>query len=164
MRHNYLCNEKGSSGNKGKEALIQQMEDFMARHRRLNSYQAGELNLTAMIDVAFQLLAFFILTAHPVDVMANLEVFRPRADAGESPITPALKVTIFPDGYTVNGTTRLSLEKLAEKLAHTANLDKSQTIIIQCTNESDHGHLISFLDVCAKLGLHNLSVVSSGGA
>ena len=52
----------------------------MARKRRRNSFNAGELNLTAMIDVAFQLLSFFLVTAHPVDVLTNLDVFRPMAE------------------------------------------------------------------------------------
>jgi len=74
----------------------------MARKRRMNQFQAGELNLTAMIDVAFQLLAFFILTAHPVDVMANLAVARPMVDEGapEKGDFNAIQVTVFPDGYT----------------------------------------------------------------
>lgn len=134
----------------------------MARQRRLNGFQAGELNLTAMIDVAFQLLAFFILTAHPVDVMANLNVYRPMAEEGGTGIS-AIRVTVFPDGYTVNGAA-MSLTTLSEKLGRLARIDKSQTILIQCTSESEHGQLVSFLDVCARLGLTNLSVVSSGGS
>ena len=135
----------------------------MARHRRLNGFQAGELNLTAMIDVAFQLLAFFVLTAHPMDVMANLSVFRPMTDSGGTVVISPIKVTVYPDGYTVNGNASMSLENLTEKLGRIASIDKSQTILIQCTNESEHSRLVSFLDVCAKLGLTNLSVVSSGG-
>ncbi|MEI6168732.1 MAG: biopolymer transporter ExbD [bacterium] len=134
----------------------------MARQRRLNGFQAGELNLTAMIDVAFQLLAFFILTAHPVDVMANLNVYRPMAEEGGQGIS-AIRVTVFPGGYTVNGAA-MSLTTLSEKLGRLSRIDKSQTILIQCTSESQHGQLVGFLDVCARLGLTNLSVVSSGGS
>ena len=78
----------------------------MARKRRRNDAQAGELNLTAMIDVAFQLLSFFIITVHPVDVLANLNVFRPSPEkrAQESQV-PAnmIRIMVHPDGsYFVN--------------------------------------------------------------
>lgn len=137
----------------------------MARHRRQNQFRAGELNLTAMIDVAFQLLAFFILTVHPVDVLANLNAMRPMTTEGQGEIISAIRITVFPGGYTVNGATApVPLDILAEKLGRLALIDKSQTILIQCTNDSDHGQLVSFLDTCAKLGLSNLSVVSSGGS
>ena len=41
----------------------------MARKRWKSDARPGELNLTAMIDVAFQLLSFFLITVHPVDVL-----------------------------------------------------------------------------------------------
>ncbi len=135
----------------------------MARQRRMNGFQAGELNLTAMIDVAFQLLAFFLLTAHPVDVMANLSVTRPMGDGDVLKEVSAIHVTVFPNGYAVNGNSPVSLETLLDKFGRIADIDKSQSILIKCTNESEHSQLVAFLDVCAKLGLTNLSVVSSGG-
>lgn len=138
----------------------------MARKRRRSSFNAGELNLTAMIDVAFQLLSFFLVTAHPVDVLTNLDVFRPMPDQKAPPsITPpnVIRVTVFPDGFTINER-GVDSKQLALLLGKLAELDKTQTVLIQCLNESPHGKLIELLDVCSKLGLVNLSVVSSGGA
>ncbi len=135
----------------------------MARKRRLNGFHAGELNLTAMIDVAFQLLAFFIITTHPVDVMASLDVFRPAAIPGDEYVRPpGVRVAVFADGYTVNET-RYELDQIVVKLGKLAALDKSQTVLIQCLNDSTHGRFVELLDACAKTGLTNLSVVSSGG-
>jgi len=137
----------------------------MARKRRRSTFTAGELNLTAMIDVAFQLLSFFLISAHPVDVLTNLDVFRPQADTKSPQESQAkvIRVTVFPDGFTINdrGVDSRQLTSLLGKLA---DLDKTQTVLIQCTNESPHGKLIELLDICSKLGLVNLSVVSSGGA
>jgi biopolymer transport protein ExbD len=137
----------------------------MARKRRRSTFTAGELNLTAMIDVAFQLLSFFLISAHPVDVLTNLDVFRPQAEKQTQEQSQAniIRVTVFPDGFTVNdrGVDSRALTNLLGKLAE---LDKTQTVLIQCTNESPHGKLIELLDICSKLGLVNLSVVSSGGA
>lgn len=137
----------------------------MGRKRRKNSFQAGELNLTAMIDVAFQLLAFFILTAKPVDVVTNLDVFRPQAENNAPQSTPpkVIRVTVFPDGFTINDRA-VDSRGLNTLLSKFADLDKTTTILIQCLNESPHGKLIELLDLCAKLKLTNLSVVSSGGA
>jgi biopolymer transport protein ExbD len=137
----------------------------MARKRRRSTFTAGELNLTAMIDVAFQLLSFFLISAHPVDVLTNLDVFRPQAEKSSQEQSQAkiIRVTVFPDGFTINdrGVDSRQLMNLLGKLA---DLDKTQTVLIQCTNESPHGKLIELLDICCKLGLVNLSVVSSGGA
>ena len=137
----------------------------MARKHRRSSFTAGELNLTAMIDVAFQLLSFFLVTAHPVDVLTNLDVFRPMAEKASQDQSPAkvIRVTVFPDGYTINDRA-VDSKSLTSLLGKLADLDKTQTVLIQCLNESPHGKLIELLDICSKLGLVNLSVVSSGGA
>ena len=137
----------------------------MARKRRRSTFTAGELNLTAMIDVAFQLLSFFLITAHPVDVLTNLDVFRPMAEKQSQDTSPAkvIRVTVFPDGFTINDRT-VDSRQLNALLGKMAELDKTQTVLIQCLNESPHSRLVELLDVCVKLGLSNLSVVSSGGA
>jgi biopolymer transport protein ExbD len=137
----------------------------MARKRRRSHFVAGELNLTAMIDVAFQLLSFFIITTKPVDVVTNLDVFRPMAEKSSQEQSPAkiIRVTVFPDGYTINDR-GVDTKQITALLGKLAELDKTQTVLIQCLNEAPHGKLIELLDICAKLKLTNLSVVSSGGA
>lgn len=134
----------------------------MARKRRKNSINAGELNLTAMIDVAFQLLSFFLITSHPVDVLTNLDVFRPSPEASKpdkSP-PPVLRISVVLEGYLINDTSVefSSMEAFIHKMAAA---DPNQTVLIQCDQRAPHGRLIAALDLCAKAGLKNLSVVSA---
>ena len=135
----------------------------MARKRRKSDWRAGELNLTAMIDVAFQLLSFFIITTHPIDVLAHLNVFRPAPDAvkdkSEVPVN-MIRIQVFADGYTLNDRFVTS-ETLGALLKKLAALDKNQTILIICEGDSQHSKLVEALDLCAREGLVNLSVVSA---
>lgn len=131
----------------------------MARKRRISGHVAGELNLVAMIDVAFQLLAFFLIALVPHDVMADLRVSRPTTST-ESGSPPALRITVYQDGYTLNESVT-SMEKMEERLGKLAAIDKTQAVLIQCHNESTHEKLIDVLDLCAKLKLVNVSVVSA---
>ena len=137
----------------------------MARKRRKNDARAGELNLTAMIDVAFQLLSFFIITVKPVDVFAHLSVYRPSPDAPPAKAQPEsrmIRIQVFPDTYVINERP-VDLRQLDGLLGKLAAIDTTQTILIMCANQSPHGKLIELLDMCAKYRLTNLSVVSSGG-
>ena len=136
----------------------------MARKRKMSEIHAGELNLTAMIDVAFQLLSFFIITVRPVDVLTQLDVFRPSTEQTQSKSqTPPkmIKIMIFPDGFSINDRP-VELQDLDRLLTKLAGLDKTQTILIMCASQSPHGRLVDVLDLCAKSGLINLSVVSAG--
>jgi len=134
----------------------------MARKSRKNSLQAGELNLTAMIDVAFQLLSFFIMTMKPTDVLAMIDVSRPAPDKRVSQSKPLniIWITVLADGRFILNDRPISKENLDTTLCQLGVLDTTQTVIIACTPNSTHGKLIDVLDLCQKAKLSSLSVVS----
>ncbi len=143
----------------------------MARKRRKAENHPGELNLTAMIDVAFQLLSFFLLAIKPVDVFANLDAFRPSPEkvvASQPPSSPMIKIMVLPQNpgesgtYVVNDVS-LSSAQTEAKLKRYAETDPTQTILIMCAKRSTHKQLVDLLDKCAKYKLTSLSVVSSAG-
>ncbi|HIE10467.1 MAG TPA: hypothetical protein EYP62_02530, partial [Kiritimatiellae bacterium] len=93
----------------------------------------------------------------------HLDVFRPSPEAArEESRTPPemIRIVVFPDGYTINDRT-VSLEELGRLLIKLAALDREQTIMIACTSMSRHESLIEVLDLCARAGLVNLSVIST---
>jgi len=135
----------------------------MARERKKIEHHPGELNLTAMIDVAFQLLNFFIITSHPVAVLTYLDVFRPSPDKNAPRLTqapPVIRIEIFPDHMLLNDM-QVTMPRLVDFLAAQASLDTRKTVLIQCSQKSLHGQLIAVLDQCTRLKLSNISVISS---
>lgn len=135
----------------------------MARSRKRSHLVAGELNLTAMIDVAFQMLNFFVITMKPPDVLANLDVSRPAPDKkAAAPKTQInfLRITILPDGNVAVNDRLVSKENFDRTLKQLTALDKSVTVLIACTPQSPHGKLVEVLDLCSNAGLTNLSLVS----
>ena len=134
----------------------------MARKRKKPDSPAVELPMTPMIDVVFQLLIYFLVTIQPKDVIAHLDVFRPspekRQEQTDKP-PKMIRVRIYPDVFTINDkpVDKKEMDRLLSKLA---SIDTSQTILIECTTASPHEKLIQVLDLCAKSGLTNLSVIS----
>ncbi len=135
----------------------------MARQRKRPELAAGQLEMTPMIDVVFQLLIYFIVTIKPIDVITNLDVFRPapdkKADPDQKPPN-LVRVGVYQDGYTVNDV-QATPESLDQALAKVASIDAGQTIMITVSAFSEHGKLVKALDLCAKNGLRSLSVVSA---
>lgn len=135
----------------------------MARKRKRSEMPAGQLEMTPMIDVVFQLLIYFIVTIKPIDVITNLDVFRPAPDKTtpkDQPPPNLVRVGVYQDGYTVNDVPA-SPELLDAALAKMAAIDAGQTIMITVSAISEHGMLVRALDLCAKNGLRSLSVVSA---
>ena len=135
----------------------------MARARKRPEGSQAELEMTPMIDVVFQLLIYFIVTTKPIDVITNLDVFRPapdkKADPDQKPPN-LVRVGVYQDGYTVNDV-QATPESLDQALAKVASIDAGQTIMITVSAFSEHGKLVKALDLCAKNGLRSLSVVSA---
>ena len=135
----------------------------MARERKRPEMASAQLEMTPMIDVVFQLLIYFIVTIKPVDVVSNLDVFRPAPDKNAKPEEKPpnlVRIGVYQDGYTVNDNPA-SLEALDGALAKVAAIDAGQTLMITVSAISEHGMLIRALDLCAKNGLKSLSVVSA---
>lgn len=135
----------------------------MARKRKRNSGEGMELNMTAMIDVVFQLLIYFIVTIQPVDVVAHLDVFRPSPEKKQEQLqTPPkmIRIQIYEDGFTMNDRA-VGLKEMDSLIARLAGIDTKQTIMIMVTGQSKHDSLVQVLDLCAKHGLQNLSVIST---
>ncbi|HHX98443.1 MAG TPA: biopolymer transporter ExbD [Kiritimatiellia bacterium] len=135
----------------------------MARQRKRPEAEEPALSMTPMIDVVFQLLIYFIVTIKPIDVVTNLDVFRPAPDKSAPKDTPPpnlVRLGVYKDGYTVNEVAA-TLPVLDQALARLAALDANQTIMITVSAFSEHGQLIKALDLCAKNGLKSLSIVSA---
>ena len=135
----------------------------MARARKRPEGAQAELEMTPMIDVVFQLLIYFIVTTKPIDVITNLDVFRPAPDKPAPPDQKPpnlVRIGVYQDGYTVNDVSATP-ELLDTALAKVASIDAGQTIMITVSAVSEHGQLIKALNLCAKNGLKSLSVVSA---
>ncbi len=135
----------------------------MARKRKKPETPPADLPMTPMIDVVFQLLIYFIVTIKPIDVVAHLDVFRPSPDPKQKKDEPPpklIRISIFKDGFQINERP-VPLAELDSLLMKLASIDQKQTIMIMCTALSPHEKLIQILDLCAKAGLVNLSVVST---
>ena len=105
----------------------------MAKKRQRRSVEAGELNMTAMIDVVFQLLIFFIVTNKPQDVVTQLDVFRPSPEKKQEQMdTPPklIRVQVYPDGYTINDKP-VGIEELDGLMMKLGGIDQNQTILKQ---------------------------------
>ena len=136
------------------------------RERTRNKGEAAKLEMTPMIDVVFQLLIFFIVTLRPEDILANLNITRPAPDPQAIPdeqVKDLLTIIVERNGYVLNGRPYFGAAGLAQldrHLTRIASFSRSTTVIIKCTADSPHRHLIRLLNICAREGMTNLSVFS----
>ena len=127
--------------------------------RKKNKGEAAKLEMTPMIDVVFQLLIFFIVTLKQQDILAHLDVFRPKPDSKPPPeeIKDMLEIMISSEGYWMNGSL-IPFGSMDRRISKLAKYSKDMPVIIKCTLDSPHKYLIKTLDSCSKAGLSKISV------
>ena len=133
-----------------------------ARGRKAETEEHGEVPMTPMIDVVFLLLIYFVMTLQPLDVIAHLDAYTPSSEktAPTRNDPPSLiRIGVYAEGYTFDDAP-VDEANLDTFLSVLARASKTQSVLIICDLDSRHGRLIRVLDMCAKHGLTNLSVVS----
>ena len=121
-----------------------------------------KLEMTPMIDVVFQLLAFFVVTFEIQDILSHLDVSRPAPDPNAKPeeqVEDLLTVLVYDQGFVLQGK-KVTINEMDRQLSRLGQISSDISIVIKCTSNSPHGYLVQLLDVCAKAGLRNLSVFS----
>ncbi|OGV63940.1 MAG: hypothetical protein A2498_09755 [Lentisphaerae bacterium RIFOXYC12_FULL_60_16] len=122
------------------------------------TWQDGKLQMSAMIDVVFLLLTFFVFTIVPQDLESHLDVLRPRLQ-GSTDNPTILRVNVHADRLELNGRsmTRDGVDRFLERLG---SMSRMATVVITCDGNSAHGGLVGVLDLCAKHGFANISLAS----
>jgi biopolymer transport protein ExbD len=134
----------------------------MAYKRKRNKGETPSLDMTAMIDVVFQLLIFFVVTLKQEDILSKLSAARPAASTDEKlkENPPELiNVIIAPQGFVFNGRS-MRLAELDRSLERLAGYSTTAMVVIKCTADSAHGNLVQVLDLCNKHGMTNVSIFS----
>ena len=72
-----------------------------------------------------------------------------------------LELEIHPDEYRVRGRPH-PLATVQSILAYTAEHDKNVTVIIKTSQQAPAKRLVTLLDACNRVGLHDLNVVALG--
>jgi biopolymer transport protein ExbD len=152
----------------------------MRRRKKKRTQSEVELNLAAMLDMAFQLLTFFILTFKPAPVEGQVLLRMPPAqpvtnvNAGEqagsdpkntNPLTglTTLVITVIanPDGSLsqmavgetpIGGLTALEV-KLGQLLADPGSV--FDQVIVNVDSKLHYGPLMQVIDVCTRQKLAN---------
>ena len=145
------------------------------RRKKKNSHSEVELNVTAMLDMAFQLLAFFILTFKPAPIEGQVSLRLPPPqvavvvkggqvagsdESNKNPVTGVntLTISVFADpngsiaslgvGETqVSGVAALS-GKLKEVFADPGN--PFDQVIIQVSDACRYDELMKIVEICTK--------------
>jgi len=118
-------------------------------------------SMSAMIDIVFLLLIFFIVTMSSYVEMTLLETNLPASAAASDAVDlqKVVKIEISADGlYAVNGTVQ-SPDAMQKLLKRYGRLMPEAEFLLQCDPESKHQSLVSLLADLAAYRLKNVKLL-----
>ncbi len=154
----------------------------MGKKRKRIKIGDAEIPMSAMIDVVFLLLIYFIVTQKPIVEETLLSCNLP-SPGGAPPDKPPTFLTIHVKRMYPNpGNDQAILQKdlnlyrldntvlkfnnpsasvdLKRRLIEMGKIDAEQTVIINCGPNASHQKLVQLLDACAVAGLKTLNLVN----
>lgn len=132
------------------------------RKRELSSQDSTPIS--AMIDIVFLLLIYFILTQKPIieDTRLNFSPARRGKSAAQSSAISDfafLEINENTETYLFNGHA-ISREQLPTYLNHIGKNNKETQLIIFCADNVKHADLVKALDLCRLSSLSNISIMA----
>ena len=114
---------------------------------------AEQLDLTPMIDVVFQLLIFFMVTA-VFAITPGLDIKLPEADTAQAPDKENLFIVVDQDGNMKLNHKTVTFANLKDELvSKRAILDNTTAIIIQGDERATDGQIVNIMDIAREVGL-----------
>ncbi len=118
-------------------------------HRRVQE----KPDLTPMIDIVFQLLIFFMVTA-VFAVTPGLDIKLPEAEEAQAPEKENLFIVVDQDGNMKLNHQSVTFANLKDKLQEKRQLlDNTTMIIIQGDERATHGQIVQIMDIARQVGV-----------
>lgn len=123
-----------------------------------------EINLTALIDVVFTLIIFFVVTTS-FNNRPALKITLPNSAASqvETQRQPLVVLIDLSGNYYVGNSAlvRSNLASLKEAIRQQAGTDTERTIVIQADAKTSHQSVITAMDAIGQLGFSKLSIATT---
>lgn len=115
--------------------------------------------LTAMTDVIFLLMIFFLLSASFV-VQGGLPVRLPQVTQAERGSPRDIVVTLTADDELLIDGLRTPWSQLREKLAERLAASETKAVIVKGDEAARHGRTVQVMDVARQLGAGQLAIAA----
>ena len=121
---------------------------------------APVLNLTAMLDVMFLLIIFFMLGTRFVDDERKIKLQVPAvADRGTLAAAPARKeVNIFHDGTITLDRATVTIDELTTRLAAARRQRRELSVLVRGDARGELQNVASVLAACKRAGITDLGI------
>jgi biopolymer transport protein ExbD len=131
---------------------------FRSRRKRLDGN--GGIDLTPMVDVAFQLIIFFMVSTTFITLQSGLPVDLPQATTSAVTSSDIPSVTINKDNQIFLGNAPIAVENLEAQLKATLQQTGFNVVVLRADREVRHGLSVQVMDIIRKAGAQRIAIAT----
>lgn len=122
--------------------------------------ELGDINVTSLVDIIFNLLLFFLLTT-TFSETAGLEIELPEASAADLQIAPDdLAIRLSADGRIFVEEREVSLEALEARLREHQRAAPASVVVLQADTAVAHGRVAEVVDLAKRVGIARFGIAT----
>lgn len=120
------------------------------------------IDLTAMVDVVFLLIIFFMVSTTFISLETGLPVDLPQAQTAEATPSDLPTVTVTPDERVFVGGTQIQPDALASILQQLIADTGQTTVVLRADATVPHGFVVQIMDVIKQSGAQRIAIATGG--
>jgi biopolymer transport protein ExbD len=130
---------------------------------RRKSPELPAFQFTAMIDVVFLLLCFFITTSVFSQWEMEVDVVLPTAQSAKMPdrLPGEVIINLSRDGRISVNQQTLTRDDLADRLKRLAQFFPGQSVVIRADKQTSYEQLVGIIDLCRLSDIWNISFATA---
>ena len=127
--------------------------------KRLPPPSSGGFQMTAMMDVVFLLLCFFVTSQIFAQWETEIDVALPTAETATAPrrLPGEVIVNLLADGSLVMNGRTLTEDDLRSTMDRLVALYPGQPVLLRADKATPYEHVVRVLDACRKADVWNIS-------
>ena len=131
--------------------------------RKNNKGELPTFQMTAMMDIVFLLLCFFITTSVFSQWEYEIDISLPSAESGKVPdrLPGEIIINIADDGRVSINQQDLTLDALKGRLDRLARYFPGQPVVLRADKDTKYDDLIKVIDTCRQADIWNFSMATS---
>jgi biopolymer transport protein ExbD len=127
--------------------------------RELRRVQA-QPGMTAMIDIIFLLLLFFVLSSTFI-VQPGIKINLPQTVSTEQPTRKDLVVIVARDLRIFVNNDQVTFESLWGRLIEELKFQRQGTLVLRADRDVPHGFVVRIMDVAKQAGAKRIAIATS---
>ena len=123
-------------------------------NKRIN-IEDSLMDLTAIVDVVFNLLIFFALSLNFSQVVSSINIKLPKAKSSEVVTEKQVVVSIERNNKVYINDQALYLDQIPNYLD---KINKDNVVVVKADKEIDHGFVVQIMDLIKRSGFKKLGI------